>query len=316
MRRAEKALQRDVREGEVRAIDANEAASAFELPLPGAGKQFEVVGIPLGKPGFYVIELASPRLGRALHGEDKPYFVATSVLVTNLAVHLKHGRESSLVWVTSLDRGKPVANARVSIRDCAGTVYFEGTTDSSGIGLVGDGLPALQAIPDCGDDSGVLFAFARLGDDVAFTQSNWNEGIQPWNFNLQMAERARGSVALHTIFDRPLFRPGETVHMTWVVVDDPIPGGSMILGSGLGRDAGSLTQGEKRAATVAPAYVERTQEAYRAYYAFVPKGTFKTEYTVRLNNPGRFDLPATHVEALYAPEMMGELPNQAVAVKP
>jgi uncharacterized protein YfaS (alpha-2-macroglobulin family) len=104
--------------------------------------------------------------------------------------------------------------------------------------------------------------------------------------------------------------------MTWVVVDDPIPGGSMILGSGLGRDAGSLTQGEKRAATVAPAYVERTQEAYRAYYAFVPKGTFKTEYTVRLNNPGRFDLPATHVEALYAPEMMGELPNQAVAVKP
>ena len=31
------------------------------------------------------------------------------------------------------------------------------------------------------------------------------------------AERARGSVAIHTIFDRPLFRPGETVHMKHLV---------------------------------------------------------------------------------------------------
>ena len=33
--------------------------------------------------------------------------------------------------------------------------------------------------------------------------------------------------------------------MTWVVVDDPIPAGAAILGSGLGRDAASLTGGEK-----------------------------------------------------------------------
>jgi uncharacterized protein YfaS (alpha-2-macroglobulin family) len=104
--------------------------------------------------------------------------------------------------------------------------------------------------------------------------------------------------------------------MTWVVVDDPIPSGALILGSGLGRDAGSLTQGEKQAGWAWPTFIERTHEAYRAYYQFVPKGKFKVEYTVRLNNPGRFDLPTTRVEALYAPEMFGELPNQAVAVKP
>ena len=103
--------------------------------------------------------------------------------------------------------------------------------------------------------------------------------------------------------------------MTWVVVDDPIPSGAQILGSGLGRDAASLTQGEKQAGWASPTFIERTQEAYRAYYQFVPKGKFKLEYTVRLNNPGRFDLPATRVEALYAPEMFGELPNESVAVK-
>jgi hypothetical protein len=104
--------------------------------------------------------------------------------------------------------------------------------------------------------------------------------------------------------------------MTWVVIDDPIPSGAAILGSGLGRDAGSLTAGEKRAGWAWPAFVERTEEAYRAYYEFVPKGKFSLEYTVRLNNPGRFDLPATRVEALYAPEMFGETPNASVQVKP
>jgi uncharacterized protein YfaS (alpha-2-macroglobulin family) len=104
--------------------------------------------------------------------------------------------------------------------------------------------------------------------------------------------------------------------MTWVVVDDPIPSGAQILGSGLGRDAASLTQSEKREGWAWPAYIERTHEAYRAYYAFVPKGRFKVEYTVRLNNPGRFELPATRVEALYAPEMFAELPNAPVTVQP
>ena len=43
----------------------------------------------------------------------------------------------------------------------------------------------------------------------------------------------------------------------------------------------------------------------------MPKGRFSTEYTVRLNNPGTFQLPPTRVEAMYAPEMFGERPNAA-----
>jgi len=104
--------------------------------------------------------------------------------------------------------------------------------------------------------------------------------------------------------------------MTWVVIDDPIPAGAAILGSGLGRDAATLAAGEKQAGWTRPAFIERGYEAYRAYFEFVPKGKFAVEYTVRLNNPGRFDLPATRVEAMYAPEMFGEIPNAGVEVKP
>ena len=41
-----------------------------------------------------------------------PMFVAAGALVTNLAVHFKWGGESSLVWVTTLDRARAGARAR------------------------------------------------------------------------------------------------------------------------------------------------------------------------------------------------------------
>jgi uncharacterized protein YfaS (alpha-2-macroglobulin family) len=103
--------------------------------------------------------------------------------------------------------------------------------------------------------------------------------------------------------------------MGWVVVEDPVPAGAGVLGGGLGRDSTILTGGERREGWVEPAYEERRSDAFRAYYSFVPGGRFLVEYTLRLNSSGRFVLPATRVEAMYAPEMMGEMPNQALTVR-
>jgi hypothetical protein len=103
---------------------------------------------------------------------------------------------------------------------------------------------------------------------------------------------------------------------TWVVVSDPVPAGSTILGSGLGRDSQILTKEEERKGWVWPAYEERSFEAFRAYYEYVPKGKWTVEYTIRLNQSGVFHLPTTRVEALYFPEMFGEIPNKTVEVRP
>jgi uncharacterized protein YfaS (alpha-2-macroglobulin family) len=103
--------------------------------------------------------------------------------------------------------------------------------------------------------------------------------------------------------------------MTWVAVTDPIPGGATILGGGLGRDSQIATQGEKRSGSGWPAFEERSFEAFRSYYQHLPKGVVKMEYTVRLNNVGDFALPPSRVEALYAPEMFGEVPNGRVKVE-
>jgi hypothetical protein len=104
--------------------------------------------------------------------------------------------------------------------------------------------------------------------------------------------------------------------MTWVAASDPVPAGAAIIGTGLGRDSRLLTPSEERLKRLWPAYEERSFEAFRAYYDYVPKGTWTLEYTLRLNQPGTFSIPPTRVEALYAPEMFGEIPNEKIEVHP
>jgi uncharacterized protein YfaS (alpha-2-macroglobulin family) len=103
--------------------------------------------------------------------------------------------------------------------------------------------------------------------------------------------------------------------MTWVVANDPVPAGATILGSGLGRDSRLLTQAESRQGPW-PVFEERAFDGFRAYYDFVPKGKWALEYTLRLNQDGEFSLPPTRVEALYAPEMFGEIPNERFVIYP
>ena len=104
--------------------------------------------------------------------------------------------------------------------------------------------------------------------------------------------------------------------MSWVVVADPIPASATLLGSGLGRDSAIATQGEKREGRAWPAFEERAADAWRGYFDWMPRGKQVVEYTLRLNSGGRFGLPPTRVEAMYAPESFGELPNAAWEVQP
>jgi hypothetical protein len=104
--------------------------------------------------------------------------------------------------------------------------------------------------------------------------------------------------------------------MTWVVVNDPVPAGAAHLGTGLARDSQVGATGDAARDQLQPSFAERAFDAYRAYYEFVPKGPLVTEYVIRLNEAGQFRLPGTRVEALYAPEMFGELPNAELEVAP
>jgi uncharacterized protein YfaS (alpha-2-macroglobulin family) len=201
---------------ELSLLAAERDTRRLQLPQLAGGdpRPFEVVGIPLLEPGYQVLELESRRLGQALLDKPQPMFVRTGVLVTNLAVHFKQGRENAAVWVTTLDRGRPVADAEVAVSGCDGKLIWRGRSDARGLAPVPQ---ALQAPAGCSDERGLFVSARKLGaqgrTDMAFVFSGWNKGIEPWRFHVPVSSEALPDERAHTVLDRSLLRAGETVSM-------------------------------------------------------------------------------------------------------
>jgi uncharacterized protein YfaS (alpha-2-macroglobulin family) len=199
-------------------LNKNRDAAPLKLPSQPDknGKwPFEVVGIPLPKPGLYVVEVSSRLLGKSLLGADKPMYVRTAALVTNMAVHLKRSGENAAVWVTTLDTGKPVPDAAIHIYNCKGEALWAGKTDKNGIATAGMQLNGGEC---SNEELSGLFVTARAKDaqgneDVSFVRSSWNRGIESWRFPFPTQWNDSPSILAHTVLDRPLFRAGETVSM-------------------------------------------------------------------------------------------------------
>ena len=211
-------------------LQGQPGVKTLDLPTPASGDPwpFEVVGIPL-TPGFHVVETASLKLGTSLlderHGNGRTMFVRTSALVTNLAVHFKLGRENALAWVTTLDKGAPVAGAKVRVSDCSGREIATAISNAQGIASF-SGVAAQAPICDSGKSTDysngrAYFVSARAAqagvEDLAFSWSDWQRGIEPWRFNVRVSSQMQPDERVHTIFDRTLLRAGKTVSMKHIL---------------------------------------------------------------------------------------------------
>ena len=85
--------------------------------------------------------------------------------------------------------------------------------------------------------------------------------------------------------------------------------------SSLGGQSALLQQGE-RSEGAWPAYTESDRGNWRGYYDWLPRGTTVIEYTLRLNSAGRFTLPPSRVEAMYAPAIRAQLPIAPLTIWP
>jgi alpha-2-macroglobulin len=190
----------------------SDTTTPLSVTKPLGRKPEEVVGIALKEPGFYVIELKSHALGAALLGDDETRYVATSALVTDLAVHFKWGRESSIVWVTRLSSGAPVADAEVSVSDyCSANLLWKGRSDAHGLARIDQSLGEPFGPGGC-NWRHPLMVLARQAEDFSFTVSDWDQGITPYEFSLPVGSYFASGI-YHTVLDRSLFRAGETVSM-------------------------------------------------------------------------------------------------------
>ena len=125
-------------------------------------------------------------------------------MATNLAIDFHHGYESSLVWVTELHDATPVANAEVRLsHGCAEEPRWRGSTDASGLVRIDGPLP--WGPRDC---RGPRLISVRKDGDLSVV------GVYgPWWYGRNQS----GPTRFHTIFDRSLYQPGETVSMKHVL---------------------------------------------------------------------------------------------------
>jgi alpha-2-macroglobulin len=143
---------------------------------------------------------------------SKPYTAsrvrASVIQVTNLGISVKDSPRNTLVFVTQLDTGKPVPGAKVSIVRLDNRVFWSGTTDQDGVAIAPN-TPLREA------DDWWKFAFvvtAEKDGDVAYVGSDWNEGIQPWDFGVPFNLNEASPLLRGTVFsDRGVYKLGEEV---------------------------------------------------------------------------------------------------------
>jgi uncharacterized protein YfaS (alpha-2-macroglobulin family) len=142
---------------------------------------------------------------------------ASIVQVTNLGITVKDSPQNTLVFVTRLDNAKPVSGAKVSIVNRDNSLHWAGTTGADGIAM-GPGIPYRERRYSGEDDYAEwqrpdFVVLAEKDGDTAYVADNWNEGIEPWNFDLSFNRSEAEPMLRGTVFsDRGVYRLGEEIH--------------------------------------------------------------------------------------------------------
>ncbi|HVT47002.1 MAG TPA: MG2 domain-containing protein [Vicinamibacterales bacterium] len=153
---------------------------------------------------------------------------STVVQVTNLGISVKDSPQSTLVFVTRLDTAAPVADAAVTIVNTDNRVLWRGRTGTDGV-VMAPALPLRQ--PDNWYELSFV-VMAEKDGDVAYVASDWNEGIQPWDFGESYQLWEANDVLRGEVFtDRGVYRPGEDIHAKAIVRTDT-PTGIRLLPAG------------------------------------------------------------------------------------
>jgi uncharacterized protein YfaS (alpha-2-macroglobulin family) len=141
---------------------------------------------------------------------------STIVQVTNLGITVKDSPLNTLVFVTRLDTGQPVPDARVTLINRENKALWSATTGNDG-GVIAPGSPRAKFWEF------EFIVVAEKDGDIAYLGSNWHEGIGPWDFGYFLNLREAQPVLRGSVFtDRGVYRLGEEVHLKSILrLDTP-----------------------------------------------------------------------------------------------
>ncbi|MGE5837620.1 MAG: MG2 domain-containing protein [Acidobacteriota bacterium] len=211
-----------------RTLELEKAGFRTMPPGPGTLRKLNVTPDQIQSHGLDLKSLLTPQ-GTGLvwagmnPGEAIPRAAAsrrprsTIVQVTNLGITVKDSPQSTLVFVTRLDNGEPVADARVTIVNTKNEQVWRGATGRDGV-VVAPALPIRT--PEKWHELSFIVTAEKDGD-LGYAASNWNEGIMPWDFGHSFQLWEATDILRGSIFtDRGVYKPGETIHVKAIVRSD------------------------------------------------------------------------------------------------
>ncbi|NTW50053.1 MAG: hypothetical protein HGB19_10045, partial [Chlorobiales bacterium] len=169
----------------------------------------------------YRFDLQSVLKGRSsgfvlfqLKSQESEYYQRSLIQVTSLAVTAKFSREGSLIFVSRLKDSAPVQGATVQLYHGKKPVW-KGQTDKQGVAKTPDferlGVEAV-------DYDNPLIAIISSGTDVAYTTSKWDDGIQPYRFDIPFAYNFEEQSLTGKLYsERGIYRAGESVFLKGVI---------------------------------------------------------------------------------------------------
>lgn len=190
--------------------DASLVAEA-RAPLAGAPNTARIDVADLGRldPGLYYIELQG--VGPA---GDIPDVADRQVMaVSPYALTVKRAPDRLFVWAVDLASGQPVPDLPL----VAGWYDYEhmALDRPAQLGRTGaDGV--LDVAYTDARPYAPIYLWTADGGPLAFATTDWSGGVSPYDFGLP-ADQARAPVAGSLATDRPIYRPGQPVHIRGVL---------------------------------------------------------------------------------------------------
>jgi uncharacterized protein YfaS (alpha-2-macroglobulin family) len=183
----------------VRSVDipANQNTSV-NIPL-------SVDGGPLA-PGIYALRF-NLNVDYVYPG---PFFLVVSDINTTL----KLSATDALVWAVSLQDGSAVGDVPVAIYSERGEILAQGHTDSEGV------LHTEIPVRQMEEIYGISYAILGEPGQETFSAalSSWGQGLDGSSFGYQV-DYTPPHLEAYLYTDRPIYRPGQTVHFRAIVRD-------------------------------------------------------------------------------------------------
>lgn len=170
------------------------------------------------KPGLYFLAVRAPEWFDTYN--KKPYQEERTFAITNMAMTLKYSGGRALVWVTDLQTGNPVSGAAVKFHSDAGNIEVSGKTDKDGFFETAITLKNFKNREY--DWQPEFWVTAEKDGDFAFVGSDWNSGVQPYDFNgvysdFRSPDSAKYRMQATLYTERPLYGAGDTVFFKGIV---------------------------------------------------------------------------------------------------